>query len=100
MNVEEQIKNYITSQPEPKRSDMRELHRLTLQVSPECKLWFSDGKDSKNHTVSNPTIGYGLHTIKYANGQSPGCDESSFSPGSQHRTRTPRASMADCAMNA
>ena len=70
MNVQEQIKKYITSQPEPKRSDMRELHRLTLQVSPECKLWFFDGKDSKNHTVSNPTIGYGFHTIKYANGKS------------------------------
>ena len=70
MNVQEQIKKYITSQPEPKRSDMRELHRLTLQASPECKLWFSDGKDSKNRTVSNPTIGYGFHTIKYANGKS------------------------------
>jgi hypothetical protein len=70
MNVQGQINNYITSQPEPKRSDLRDLHRLTLQVSPECKLWFSDGKDSKNDTVSNPTIGYGLHTIKYANGKS------------------------------
>jgi hypothetical protein len=70
MNVQEQIKKHITSQPEPKRSDMRELHRLTLQVSPECKLWFFDGKDSKDHTVSNPTIGYGFHTIKYANGKS------------------------------
>jgi hypothetical protein len=54
MNVREQIKKYITSQPEPKRSDMRELHRLTLQVSPECKLWFFDGKDSKNHLF--PTL--------------------------------------------
>jgi hypothetical protein len=70
MNVQEQIKKYITSQREPKRSDMRELHRLTLQVSPECRLWFFDGKDSKDHTVSNPTIGYGFHTIKYANGKS------------------------------
>jgi hypothetical protein len=69
MNVQEQIKKYISSQPASKRSDMRELHRLTLQVSPECKLWFFDGKDS-NHTVSNPTIGYGFHTIKYANGKS------------------------------
>jgi Domain of unknown function (DU1801) len=70
MNVPEQIKKYIASQPEPKRSDLRELHRLTLQASPGCKLWFSDGKDSKNRTVSNPTIGYGLHTIKYADGKS------------------------------
>ena len=70
MNVQEQIKKYIASQPEPKRSDLQELHRLTLQASPGCKLWFSDGKDSKNRTVSNPTIGYGLHTIKYADGKS------------------------------
>src|SRR5215475_4413796 len=70
MNVQRQIENYIASQPEPKRSDLQELHRLTLQVSPGCKLWFFDGRDSKDHAVSNPTIGYGLHTIKYANGKS------------------------------
>jgi hypothetical protein len=70
MNVQKQINQHITSQPEPKRSDMRELHRLTLQVSPECKLWFFDGKDSKNQTVANPTIGYGFHTMEYANGKS------------------------------
>ena len=69
MNVQEQIKRYIASQPEPKRSDMRELHRLALQASPECKLWFSDGKDSEGRTVSNPTIGYGFYTIKYADGK-------------------------------
>jgi len=68
--VQQQIKDYIASQPEPKRSDLRELHRLTLQVSPECKLWFFGGKDSKNRTVSNPTIGYGFHTTKYADGKS------------------------------
>jgi hypothetical protein len=68
--VEEQIEKYIASQPDPKCSDLRELRRLTLRVLPEGKLWFFDGKDSKNRTVSNPTIGYGLHTIKYANGKS------------------------------
>jgi hypothetical protein len=68
MNVEEQIQKYITSQPEPKRSDMQELHRIILQVMPACKLWFLDGKNSENKTVSNPNIGYGLHTIKYADG--------------------------------
>ena len=70
MNVQEQIKKYISSQPEPKRSDMRALHRLVLQVSPRCKLWFFDGRDSKNHTVSNPTLGYGYYQIEYANGKS------------------------------
>ena len=68
MNVQEQIKKYITSQPEPKRSDRQALHLLTRQVLPECKLWFLDGKDSENKTVSNPNIGYGSHTIKYADG--------------------------------
>src|SRR5882762_2868122 len=68
MNIQEQIKNYIASQPEPKRSDMHELHRIILQVMPACKLWFLDGKNSENKTVSNPNIGYGLQTIKYADG--------------------------------
>ena len=66
MNVQEQIKNYITNQPEPKRSDMHKLHRFILQVLPGCKLWFLDGKNSENKTVSNPNIGYGFFTIKYA----------------------------------
>ena len=69
MNVQEQIKEYITSQPEPKRSDMQELHRFILQVLPGCKLWFLDGKNSENKTVSNPNIGYGFYTIKYADGK-------------------------------
>jgi len=69
MNVQEQIKKHIGSQPEPKRSDMQALHRIGLQVLPGGKLWFYDGKDSKNQTISNPTIGYGLHTIKYSNGK-------------------------------
>jgi hypothetical protein len=68
MNVQEQIKEYITSQPEPKRSDMQELHMLVLQVLPAGKLWFLDGKNSENKIVSNPNIGYGSHTIKYADG--------------------------------
>jgi hypothetical protein len=66
MNVEEQIKKYINSQPEPKRGDMQALHSFILQVMPECKLWFLDGKNSENKTVSNPNIGYGFRTIKYA----------------------------------
>src|SRR6266436_4559883 len=69
MNVEEQIKKYITNQPEPKRSDMQALHRIILQVMPACKLWFLDGKNDENKTVSNPNIGYGFNTIKYADGK-------------------------------
>jgi len=69
MNVQGQIKEYITSQPEPKRSDMQALHRIIQEVIPVCKLWFLDGKDSGNKTVSNPNIGYGLQTLKYADGK-------------------------------
>ena len=68
MKVQEQIKEYITSQPEPKCSDMQELHRIILEIMPTCKLWFLDGKNSENKTVSNPNIGYGLRTINYADG--------------------------------
>ncbi len=68
MNEQEQIEEYITSQPEPKRRDMQALHRIILQVMPACKLWFLDGKNSENKTVSNPNIGYGFYTIKYADG--------------------------------
>jgi hypothetical protein len=69
MNVKEQIKKHIASQPEPKRSDMQALHNNILQVMPKCKLWFMDGKDSKGKAVTNPNIGYGLQTIKYADGK-------------------------------
>ena len=69
MNVQKQIKEYITSQPEPKRSELQALHQRTLQVLPGCKLWFDTGKNSENKTVSNPTIGYGSLTITYADGK-------------------------------
>lgn len=69
MNVKAQIKEYIASQPESKRSDMQELHRVILELKPACKLWFLDGKDDKGKTVSNPNIGYGLQTMKYADGR-------------------------------
>ena len=68
MNVKEQIKQFITSQPEPKRSEMQELHSIILETMPACKLWFLDGKDDKGKIVSNPNAGYGSYTIKYADG--------------------------------
>ncbi|MBK8191657.1 MAG: DUF1801 domain-containing protein [Lewinellaceae bacterium] len=70
MNVQEQIDTYIASQPEPKRIDMQALHQRILQVSPACKLWFNNGKNSEGKTIANPNIGYGFYTIKYADGTS------------------------------
>lgn len=66
MSIQEQIKKYIDSQPESKRADMEALHQRILQTLPKCKLWFLDGRDDKGKIVSNPNIGYGLQTIKYA----------------------------------
>jgi hypothetical protein len=68
MNIRGQIQKYITLQPEPKRSDMQKLHGLILGLMPKCRLWFLDGKDEKGKIVTNPNIGYGLHTLEYADG--------------------------------
>lgn len=69
MNVTTQIKEYIASLPEQKQNEMQVLHELMLRVRPDAKLWFADGKNEENKTVSNPNIGYGEYTIKYADGK-------------------------------
>lgn len=69
MTIQEQIEEYITSHKEPKRSDLENLHQIILELMPKCKLWFLDGKNDENKTVSNPNIGYGLHLMKYADGK-------------------------------
>src|SRR5262245_22561405 len=70
MNVKEEIKKHIASQPEPKRSDMLALHVFFQKTMPKAKLWFLDGKDSKGKSVTNPNIGYGPQALKYADGKS------------------------------
>ena len=42
---------------------------MVLGFIPDCRLWFLDGKDEKERTVSNPNIGYGFQTMKYADGK-------------------------------
>lgn len=70
MNLEDQIRIYLSSLPEPKRIDLQELDSIIMEINPNCKLWFLDGKNSENKVVSNPNIGYGLTHIKYTNGNS------------------------------
>jgi hypothetical protein len=70
MTIQEQIEGYIATQPEPKRTEIQELHHIILEIMPNCKLWYLDGKDEKGKTVSNPNIGYGLQVKKYADGKS------------------------------
>ncbi len=68
MNIQDAIAAYISSQPQAKRNDMQLLRNTILQIMPECKLWFLDGKNSENKIVANPNIGYGHQTIAYADG--------------------------------
>ena len=69
MNVKAQIKEYIATLPETKGADLQTLHNSIVKQMPKCKLWFLDGKDDKGKIVSNPNIGYGLQTLKYAGGK-------------------------------
>lgn len=69
MATSEQINRYLESIPEPKQTDMRMLHREILEMNPGCKLWFLDGKDQSGKVVSNPNIGFGSLTKKYADGK-------------------------------
>lgn len=68
MNVREQIDGYIADQAEPKRGELEELHRAILKIKTKTKLWFLDGKNEEGKVVSNPNIGYGEYTMKYADG--------------------------------
>lgn len=70
MKVEDQIKDYINSHSEPKRSDMNALQALASKVLPGGKLWYMDGKDENGKVVTNPNVGFGSYLIKYANGTS------------------------------
>jgi hypothetical protein len=69
MDIQEQIKEYIANLAEPKSGDMRVLHERILQILPDHKLWFLDGKDVNGKIISNPNIGYGIHHIEYSKGK-------------------------------
>ncbi len=69
MNKQEQIIQFINSQPETKRADIESLHNRILQLMPKCKLWFLDGKNDKGKIVTNSNIGYGTQIIKYSDGK-------------------------------
>lgn len=69
MTVKKQIQEYINTQPSAKRGELEELHHIIQALMPGSKLWFLDGKDSNGKIVSNPNIGYGEYTMKYADGK-------------------------------
>ena len=70
MDTPERVEAYLAGQPEPKQTDLRQLHARMLADFPESRLWFDDGTNEEGKVVSNPNIGYGAYTITYANGTS------------------------------
>jgi hypothetical protein len=70
MDVPERVEAYLASQPEPKQTDLRQLHAQVLADFPDCRLWFSEGTNEDGKAVANASIGYGVHTITYADGSS------------------------------
>ncbi|HEY0601035.1 MAG TPA: hypothetical protein VGD32_13135 [Brevundimonas sp.] len=70
VNVDEQIERYISGQAPAKTEELRLLHRRILEISPDARIWFLDGRNDDGKVVSNPNIGYGSETLRYADGGS------------------------------
>ena len=70
MDTHELIEAFLAGQPEPKQGDLRTLHDGVLAEFPGCRLWFTDGTNEDGKIVANPSIGYGVYTINYADGSS------------------------------
>ena len=70
MDITQRVEAYLAGQPEPKQTDLRQLHAQVLAEFPDCRLWFTDGTNEDGKVVSNPNIGYGVYTITYADGSS------------------------------
>ena len=69
VDTQAQIDSYIAGQPQAKREDLQTLHRAILKASPNCRLWFLDGRNEEGKVVSNPSIGYGVQARQYADGE-------------------------------
>lgn len=69
MNIVAQINQYIQCLSQAKRADIEILHNRILQLFPNSKLWLLEGNNSQGKVISNPNIGYGLHTKIYADGK-------------------------------
>jgi hypothetical protein len=76
------IDAFLETLPEPKASEMHQLHTLITSIKPDCKLWFFDGKDETGKVIANPNIGYGELTTHYANGKTADGFLMSISPNS------------------
>ncbi|RYY49316.1 MAG: DUF1801 domain-containing protein [Chitinophagaceae bacterium] len=82
MTTLQQVKALIESQDADKKSDLQQLHKLITGLLSKGKLWYDDGKNDQQKTVTNPTIGYGSFVIKYADGNTKECFQLGISPNS------------------
>lgn len=64
------IETYLAGQPEPKQRDLRTLHEAFRALVPPEGLSFLDGRDETGKVVTNPNIGYGRLSLRYADGSS------------------------------
>src|SRR5690606_37584443 len=55
MSIPDQIKNFFVNLPANKRIEMETLHRRILELLPDKKLWYLDGRDETGKVVTNPT---------------------------------------------
>lgn len=67
--VESQIESHFSDLPESKGNELKKLHEFILNVNSSVQLWFDNGINAAGKVVTNPTIGYGLQTLHYANGE-------------------------------
>ena len=70
MSPEDRISTHLDSLPPARRHDMQALHHDILHRLPQARLWFLDGKTPEGKTVANPSIGYGVHRVRHADGAS------------------------------
>ena len=68
LGVKSQIQTHFAQLEVDKSKELKQLHNLIVSLNPTCKLWFDNGINDEGKVVTNPTIGYGVQTLRYAKG--------------------------------
>ena len=63
-----QINNFISTLSPEKQREIQILHSQIVDRFPTIRLWFDTGLNEENKAVTNPSIGYGFQTLRYAKG--------------------------------
>jgi len=68
MTTQDQIDTYIAGLAPARRGAVQTLHDRILALCGGARLWFLDGRNAEGKVVTNPNIGYGAYTLRYADG--------------------------------